>query len=90
MRFFRRDASLKKRLFWLLFSQLERVGSLMVRITSEFLQRLIFAGEVVTGNYTYVIVVVFLIYEMVARTSSFLLLNTFCHFTKPAEEALQS
>lgn len=45
----------------------------MVRITSEFLQRLIFAGEVVTGNYTYVIVVVFLIYEMVARTSSFLL-----------------
>lgn len=81
---------MKKRLFWLLFSQLERVGSLMVRITSEFLQRLIFAGEVVTGNYTYVIVVVFLIYEMVARTSSFLLLNTFCHFTKPAEEALQS
>ena len=64
---------MKKRLFWLLFSQLERVGSLMVRITSEFLQRLIFAGEVVTGNYTYVIVVVFLIYEMVARTSSFLL-----------------
>ena len=89
MRFFRRDASLKKRLFWLIFSQLERVGSLMVRITSEFLQRLIFAGEVVTGNYTYVIVVVFLIYEMVARTSSFLLLNTFCHFTKPAEKALQ-